>query len=97
MSQEKNAANEELETLNAQNVKLGAGVSKWSFLIRMLPCVPGMVVPDLYALAERRADQVSCANRAMTTCSSTGGMPASSLLNPNAGGRMHCTHSLGRQ
>lgn len=54
------AANEQHPTFDSQSVKLGAGVSKWSFLIRMLPCVPSMVVPDLYALAERRADQVGC-------------------------------------
>lgn len=62
MSQLRNIVSEDSETLDAKKVKLGAGLSKWSFLVRMLPCVPGMVVPDLYALAERRADQVGFSN-----------------------------------
>eukprot|EP00892_Ulva_mutabilis_P006328 jgi/Ulvmu1/4067/UM019_0045.1 len=53
-----NSADQPPATLNATQVKLGAGVSKWSFLARMFPCVPSIVVPDLYTVAERQADQV---------------------------------------
>lgn len=36
----------------------GAFAEKWGFLVKMIPCLPQHVVPDLYTQAEKRVDRV---------------------------------------
>lgn len=36
----------------------GAFAEKWGFLVKLIPCLPQHVVPDLYTQAEKRVDRV---------------------------------------
>lgn len=47
-----------LESGGKEPQRAGAWAEKWGFLVKVVPCLPRVIVPDLYTQAEKRVDRV---------------------------------------